>query len=67
MEEYSKFTGKSVEDAVLEASIALGTTRENIDYRVLEHETKGFLGIGAKKAVIEARKKVSFEIGRAHV
>ncbi len=61
MEEYSKFTGKSVEDAVLEASIALGTTRENIDYRILEHETKGFLGIGAKKAVIEARKKVSFE------
>ena len=58
MEEYIKASGKTVEDAVLEASIALGTSSDNIEYRVLEHETKGFLGIGAKKAVIEARKKV---------
>ena len=61
MDKYIKISAKSVEDAILEASIQFGTTRENIDYRVIEHETKGFLGLGAKKAVIEARKKVSFD------
>ncbi len=61
MEEYIRITGKTVEDALLEASITLGTTRENIEYRVIEHESKGFLGIGAKKAVIEARARKSEE------
>lgn len=61
MEEYIRVTGRTVEDALLEASITLGTTRENIEYRVIEHESKGFLGIGAKKAVIEARTKTSDE------
>ncbi len=61
MEEYIKVSAKTVEDAVLEASIQLGTSRDNIDYRVIEYETKGFLGIGAKKALIEARKKKSDE------
>ena len=61
MEEYIRVSGKTVEDAVLEASIQLGTTRDNIEYRVIEHETKGFLGIGAKKALIEARRKVTDE------
>ena len=59
--EYIKVTGKTVEDAILEASIQLGTTSSNIDYRVIEHETKGFLGIGAKKAVIEAKIRKSDE------
>ena len=61
MEEYIKVSGKTVEDAVLEASIQLGTTRDNIEYNILEYETKGFLGLGAKKALIEARKKKSDE------
>ncbi len=61
MEEYIKVSGKTVEDAVLEASIKLGTTSDNIDYRVIEKESKGFLGIGAKKAVIEAKKRKSDE------
>ena len=59
--EYIKVTGKTVEDAILEASIQLGTTSSNIDYRVIEHETKGFLGIGAKKAIIEAKIRKSDE------
>ncbi len=61
MEDYIKVTGKTVEDALLEASIQLGTASDNVEYRVIERETKGFLGIGAKKAVIEARKKKSDE------
>ncbi len=61
MEEYIRVSAKTVEDAVLEASIQLGTSSDNVEYRVIEKETKGFLGIGAKKAVIEARKKKSDE------
>lgn len=61
MEEYIKVSAKTVEDAVLEASIQLGTSRDNVEYRVIEYETKGFLGIGAKKALIEAKKKKSDE------
>ncbi len=61
MEAYTKFMGKTVEDAVQEACIELGTTSDNLDYRVIVHETKGFLGFGAKQAVIEARKKMSDE------
>ena len=54
---YIKVTGKTIEDAVLEASILLGTTRDNVEYHVIEKESRGFLGIGAKKAMIEARRK----------
>jgi spoIIIJ-associated protein len=61
MEEYIRVTGKTVEDALLEASIMLGTTSDNIEYRVIEHESKGFLGIGARKAVIEARARKTEE------
>ena len=61
MEEYIRVSAKTVEDAIIEASIQLGTSSDNVEYKVIEKETKGFLGIGAKKAVIEARKKKSDE------
>ncbi len=61
MEDYIRVTAKTVEDAILEASIQLGTSSDNVEYKVIEKETKGFLGIGAKKAVIEARKKKTDE------
>lgn len=61
MEDYIRVTAKTVEDAILEASIQLGTSSDNVEYTVIERETKGFLGIGAKKAVIEARKKKTDE------
>ena len=52
-----RVTAKTVEDAVLEASIQLGTSSDNIEYTVIEKGTSGFFGIGGKKAVIEAKKK----------
>lgn len=61
MEEYIRVSAKTVEDAIIEASIQLGTSSDNVEYKVIEKETKGFLGIGAKKAVIEARKRKSDE------
>ena len=59
--EFMKFTGKTEEDALTEAKIALGATTDEIEYEVLEKGTSGFLGIGSKPAVIQARKKCSVE------
>ena len=59
--EFMKFTGKTEEDALTEAKIALGATTDEIEYEVLEKGTSGFLGIGSKPAVIQARKKWSVE------
>ena len=61
MDEYIQVSSKTVEDALMEASIQLGTSKDNIEYVVLERETKGFLGIGARKAVIKARAKKTEE------
>lgn len=57
-----KVSAKTVADALMEASIQLGTSSDNIEYHVLEQGSAGFLGlIGAKKAVIEAKKKKTDE------
>lgn len=54
--EFMKFTGKTEEDALTEAKIALGATTDEIEYEVLEKGTSGFLGIGSKPAVIRLVK-----------
>ena len=62
--EYIECTGKTVEDAVQEACIKLSSTRENVEYEVIEKESSGFLGlIGGKPAKIKAwtKKVVSLE------
>ena len=51
-------SAKTVEDALTEASIELGLASTDIDYEVIEKGSAGFLGIGAKQAVISAWKKV---------
>ena len=57
MSELIRVSGKTLEDAITNATIRLGVTSDNIVYTVIEHESKGFLGIGAKDAVIEVRAK----------
>lgn len=54
-------TAKTVQDAILEASLQLETFRDNIEYEVIEEGTSGFFGFGGKKAIIRARKKVAIE------
>lgn len=54
--EYREFTGKTVNDAVMEAAISFGITSAEVDFYVIEKESKGFLGIGSKPAKIGARK-----------
>ena len=53
-----RFSAKTVEDAVTDASAQLGVTSDNLEYEVIEKGSAGFLGIGMKQAVIEARRKV---------
>ena len=59
--EFITVTAKTVQDAILEASLQLETFRDNIEYEVIEEGSSGFFGIGGKKAVIKARKKVAVE------
>lgn len=52
-----RVTAKTVSDAITEASIQLGTSSDNIEYTVIDEGSKGFFGIGSRKAMIEAKKK----------
>ena len=58
--EFKEFKAKTVEEALTNASMELGVTSAELDYEVIEKGTSGFLGIGAKPAVIKAKKKDSF-------
>ena len=55
-------SAKTIEDAVLEAAIQLGTTRDKIAYEVITQPSSGFLGIGSRKAVIRAHQKSDEEV-----
>ena len=56
--EFIEVRGKTVDDAITNAQIQLGTTSDKIEYEIIERESNGFLGlIGKKEAVIKARKK----------
>jgi len=58
--EYREFKAKTVEEALTEASMAFGCTSVDLEYEVVEKGASGFLGIGAKPAIIKAKKKDSF-------
>lgn len=57
--EYREFTGKTVEDAVMEAAIQLETTSDKLNYEVVDKGSSGFLGIGSRPAKIRAVKILS--------
>lgn len=52
-----RVSAKTVDDAITEAMIQLGVTSDRLEYEVIEKGSAGFLGIGMKQAVIEARRK----------
>ncbi len=57
MRNWIESTGKTVEEALLEAAVTLQTTAENIDYEVIDEGNQGFLGLNKKPAVIKAAVK----------
>ncbi len=58
--EFKEFKAKTVEEALTNASMELGVASTELDYEVIEKGSSGFLGIGAKPAIIKAKKKDSF-------
>ena len=51
--EYIEVSAKTIDDALTEASIKLGTTSDKLEYEVIDKGSNGFLGIGSRDAVIE--------------
>ena len=52
-----RVSAKTLDDAITEALFQLGVTSDKLEYEVIEKGGAGFLGIGMKQAVIEARRK----------
>ena len=59
--EYMEVSAKTVNDAVIEACQKFGVASDKLEYEVIEEGSSGFLGIGAKPAVIKAWVKCSLE------
>ena len=57
--DFVEFSAKTVDDAITEACQKLTVTSDKLEYEVVEEGSSGFLGIGAKPAVIKARIKKS--------
>lgn len=62
MEDWKEFTGKTVDDALTEAIIQLGTSIDNVEYEVVEKESKGLLGMFSRPAKIRIKIKYSVEL-----
>lgn len=60
--EFIEFKGKTVDDAITEATIKFGITSDELIYEVIDKGSTGILGfINTKPAIIRAKKKDSFE------
>ena len=59
--EFIEVSAKTVSDAITEACQKLGVTSDKLEYQVVEEGSNGFLGIGAKPAIIKAVVKCSIE------
>ena len=59
--DFIEISAKTVDDALTEASVKLGTTSDKLEYEVIEKGSSGFLGIGSKNAVIKVKVKTSVE------
>ena len=55
--EFKEFRAKTVEDAEIDAARAFGVVTADLEVQVIEKGSAGFLGIGAKQAVIRVRVK----------
>lgn len=65
MSEYITVTERTIEDALTEAKIILGAASDEIEYEIIEKGSNGFLGMGAKNAVIKVRKLEPTELEQA--
>ena len=61
MRNWIEVTAKTVEDAITDALIQLGSTRDNVDIEVIEKETSGFLGLNKKPAKVRVAVKETMQ------
>lgn len=59
--DYIEVSAKTVEDAITEGLVKLGTTSDKVETEIIEKGSTGFLGIGSKPAVVKIWKKFSIE------
>ena len=59
MMDFIEVSAKTVNDAITEACQKLTVTSDKLEFEVIEEGSSGFLGIGAKPAVIKARVRCS--------
>lgn len=59
--DWLEITAKTVDDALDEALLKLGTTRDKVEVEVIEKETSGLLGLFSKPAKIKVRAKLTVE------
>ena len=64
-QEYIEITEKTLDEAITTACRRLSVTSSRLDYIVVQKEKSGFLGIGAKPAIIKARAKGASEVAQA--
>ena len=57
MADYREFSAKTVDDCITDACMTFSVTSDRLDYEVVEEGSSGFIGIGAKNAVIKASVK----------
>ncbi|MBO4879994.1 MAG: protein jag [Clostridia bacterium] len=55
-------TGKSVDAAIFSGLTQLGLSIDEVTIEVVQHETKGILGIGAKPAIVTLTEKPAEEV-----
>lgn len=60
MADYIEVSAKTVDAAVTQALVMLGISSDELEYEVKEEGSNGFLGIGARPAVILAKKKMNY-------
>ena len=60
--EFREFSAKTVDEAITKASIEFETSSENLEIQVVYQGKAGFLGFGAKTAIIKTAKKEAEEI-----
>ena len=59
--DFIEVSAKTVDDAITEACQKFSVTSDKLEYEVVEEGSAGFLGIGAKPAIIKARVKSSIQ------
>ncbi|MFG6383746.1 MAG: protein jag [Lachnospiraceae bacterium] len=59
--DFIEVSAKTVDDAITESLVRLGTTSDKIEYEVIEKGSPGFLGLGSKPAIIKVWKKYNVE------